>query len=100
MINMGQIKTSNRVKRGGSWNNNDNNCQSWNRNNNNPNNTNNNIGFRVSNTSNGRTGISDYMGHIQLKSRFGPAQKGKYKQTNKVGRITEDFIGQIIRRSQ
>ena len=38
---------SNRVKRGGSWNNNANNCRSANRNNNNPDNSNNNIGFRV-----------------------------------------------------
>ncbi|MFN9755808.1 MAG: SUMF1/EgtB/PvdO family nonheme iron enzyme, partial [Planctomycetota bacterium] len=37
----------NRVIRGGSWNNNSNNCRSANRNNNNPSNTNNNNGFRV-----------------------------------------------------
>ncbi|MCB5247013.1 MAG: SUMF1/EgtB/PvdO family nonheme iron enzyme [Candidatus Cloacimonetes bacterium] len=37
---------SNRVKRGGSWNNNANNCTVSNRNNNNATNTNNNIGFR------------------------------------------------------
>ena len=36
-----------RVLRGGSWNNNPNNCRSANRNNNNPDNRNNNIGFRV-----------------------------------------------------
>ena len=36
-----------RVLRGGSFNNNDNNCRSANRNNNNPDNTNNNNGFRV-----------------------------------------------------
>jgi len=42
---------SNRVKRGGSWNNNGNNCRSANRNNNNPSNTNNNIGFRLSSSS-------------------------------------------------
>ncbi|MCB5234354.1 MAG: hypothetical protein LHW60_03805 [Candidatus Cloacimonetes bacterium] len=35
--------------RGGSWNNNDNNCRVANRNNNTPTNRNNNIGFRVSN---------------------------------------------------
>jgi len=33
--------------RGGSWNNNDNNCRAANRNNNNPTNCNNNYGFRV-----------------------------------------------------
>lgn len=38
---------SNRVQRGGSWNNNANNCRSANRNNNNPSNRNNNIGFRL-----------------------------------------------------
>ena len=38
---------SNRVKRGGSWNNNANNLQVGNRNNNNPNNENNNLGFRL-----------------------------------------------------
>jgi len=35
------------VNRGGSWNNNANNCRSANRNNNNPDNRNNNIGFRA-----------------------------------------------------
>ncbi len=35
------------VLRGGSWNNNDNNCRVANRNNNNPNNRNNNNGFRL-----------------------------------------------------
>jgi len=39
------------VKRGGSWNNNGNNCRSANRNNNNPSNTNNNIGFRLASSS-------------------------------------------------
>ena len=38
---------SNRVNRGGSWNNNANNCRVANRNNNNPDNANNNIGFRA-----------------------------------------------------
>lgn len=41
---------SNRVNRGGSWNNNANNIRSANRNNNNPSNSNNNIGFRLVNT--------------------------------------------------
>jgi formylglycine-generating enzyme required for sulfatase activity len=39
------------VNRGGSWNNNANNCRVANRNNNNPTNTNNNIGFRVARSS-------------------------------------------------
>ena len=42
-----QPSGSNRVIRGGSWNNNGRNCRSANRNNNNPSNRNNNIGFRV-----------------------------------------------------
>jgi formylglycine-generating enzyme required for sulfatase activity len=41
--------TTNRVLRGGSWNNNTNNVRSSNRNNT-PDNTNNNIGFRVAST--------------------------------------------------
>jgi len=41
---------SNRVKRGGNWNNNADNVRSANRNNNNPTNTNNNIGFRSCST--------------------------------------------------
>jgi hypothetical protein len=44
------IKGSNRVKRGGSWNNNAQNCRSANRNNNTPSNRNNNLGFRLTNT--------------------------------------------------
>jgi len=43
----GPSSGSNRVKRGGSWNNNANNCSVANRNNNNPDNRNNNLGFRV-----------------------------------------------------
>lgn len=46
----GAASGSNRVKRGGSWNNNANNCRSANRDNNNPNNRNNNIGFRAAST--------------------------------------------------
>ena len=42
---------SNRVKRGGSWNNNASNCRLANRNNNNPENSNNNIGFRLASSS-------------------------------------------------
>lgn len=41
------IEGSNRVMRGGSWNNNAENCRTANRNNNNPDNRNNNIGFRL-----------------------------------------------------
>lgn len=48
--------TTNRVLRGGSWNNNTNNVRSSNRNNNTPDNTNNNIGFRVASTPDRWTG--------------------------------------------
>ncbi len=44
------VSGSNRVKRGGNWNNNARNCRSANRNNNNPDNRNNNIGFRLLST--------------------------------------------------
>lgn len=44
----GASSGSNRVNRGGSWNNNANNCRSAYRNNNNPSNANNNLGFRPS----------------------------------------------------
>jgi hypothetical protein len=43
------MRGSNRVIRGGSWNNNPQNCRVANRNNNSPDNRNNNIGFRLSN---------------------------------------------------
>ena len=42
---------TNRVKRGGSWNNNASNCRVANRNNNSPGNSNNNIGFRLAHSS-------------------------------------------------
>ena len=45
---------SNRVNRGGSWNNNANNTRCANRNNNNPSNNNNNIGFRIARSSDQR----------------------------------------------
>ncbi|OQB33754.1 MAG: hypothetical protein BWY09_02747 [Candidatus Hydrogenedentes bacterium ADurb.Bin179] len=50
------------MKRGGSWNNNGNNCRSANRNNNNnPSNVNNNVGFRLSSSS--RRQIADVHGY-------------------------------------
>ena len=52
----GAASGSNRVKRGGSWNNNARNCRSANRNNNWPNNRNNNIGFRAASTRPGQAG--------------------------------------------
>ena len=47
-----QAPCSNRVNRGGSWNNNPQNLRSANRNRNNPTNRNNNLGFRVASTLN------------------------------------------------
>jgi len=49
-VGEGAASGSNRVKRGGSWNNNARNCRSANRNNNSPSNRNNNNGFRVAST--------------------------------------------------
>ncbi|MBF0503161.1 MAG: SUMF1/EgtB/PvdO family nonheme iron enzyme [Candidatus Riflebacteria bacterium] len=46
----GEEAGSNRVYRGGSWNNNANNCRSANRNRNNPTNHRNNLGFRLLST--------------------------------------------------
>lgn len=53
----GSFSGSNRVKRGGSWNNNADNCTSSNRNNNNPSNANNNNGFRLVSTMSEQTGF-------------------------------------------
>jgi len=49
-IRVKTVSASNRVKRGGSWNNNAENCRVANRNNNDPDNSNNNIGLRIANT--------------------------------------------------
>jgi hypothetical protein len=53
----GSSSGSNRVKRGGCWNNNAGNCTSSNRNNNNPSNANNNNGFRLVSTMSEQTGF-------------------------------------------
>lgn len=53
----GSSSGSNRVKRGGSWNNNADNCTSSNRNNNTPSNANNNNGFRLVSTVSEQTGF-------------------------------------------
>ena len=50
----GPASGSNRVKRGGNWNNNANNCRVANRNNNSPGNENNNLGFRLVSTTHGK----------------------------------------------
>jgi hypothetical protein len=54
----GPASGSNRVKRGGSWNNNANNCRVANRNNNSPDNSNNNLGFRLVSTTHGKDALS------------------------------------------
>jgi RNA-directed DNA polymerase len=82
----GAASGSNRVKRGGSWNNNANNCRSANRNNNNPSNRNNNNGFRLSSTmqSPGLAGshpvvpVSRAGGneHVRFRAAGSPAQAG------------------------
>ena len=48
---MGADSGSNRVKRGGNWDNNARNCRASNRNNTTPNNRNNNLGFRLARSS-------------------------------------------------
>lgn len=55
----GSVSGSNRMNRGGSWNNDASNCTSSNRNNNAPSNTNNNIGFRLVSTLLGSRSHSD-----------------------------------------
>jgi len=49
----GADRGSNRVKRGGNWNNNAQNCRSANRNNNSPGNRNNNLGLRLASSRDG-----------------------------------------------
>jgi len=46
-MSVGFVQGSNRVNRGGSWNNEPRNCRAANRNNNSPENRNNNLGFRA-----------------------------------------------------
>ena len=62
------VTGSNRVMRGGSWNNNDNNCRSANRNNNDPSNRNNNNGFRL---------VKTLSGYIQIWIWNFPLQSDK-----------------------
>jgi len=66
LLSEGDRLSTNRVIRGGSWNNNANNTRASNRNNNNPDNWNNNIGFRCANTLSdlmaGTSGFMDYEG--------------------------------------
>lgn len=79
----GAASGSNRVKRGGSWNNNARNCRSANRNNNNPNNRNNNNGFRPASTL-----CQDMQGPI--RHRRCPAQAGTNMPCS--GRLVVPFV--------
>ena len=65
---------SNRVNRGGSWNNDPDNCRVANRNNDNPDNRNDNIGFRLANTGT-RQPLGLYAGSARVSARpaWGPA---------------------------
>ena len=71
----GPASGSNRVKRGGNWNNNANNCRVANRNNNSPGNENNNLGFRLVSTTHGKDQ------RCPIHDRPRPANAG----TNKAG---------------
>lgn len=68
---------SNRVNRGGSWNNNARNCRSANRNRNDPGNRNNNLGLRLAST------VKDSEGPIRddrclgRRERTGPPRRGR-----------------------
>ncbi len=74
---------SNRVKRGGNWNNNANNCRVANRNNNNPNNSNNNIGFRLCNTLIAGTGpFTDGPGARGLSMSLSRSRKGQREKSD------------------
>jgi hypothetical protein len=97
------ISGSNRVLRGGSWNNNASNCRVANRNNNNPSNSNNNNGFRLVNM----PYAEDMDLRIHVPSKKHPAsyphpflQADKKQQSLKTGRINnfEGFQAFIIER--
>ncbi|HRS32916.1 MAG TPA: hypothetical protein P5018_08430 [Rectinema sp.] len=70
------------MKRGGSWNNNANNCTVSNRNNNNATNSNNNIGFRCVSIFLIRTCSARMAGHKKGKSRFLSCSRKRDKEQN------------------
>jgi len=76
-------KGSNRVNRGGSWNNNANNCRAANRNNNDPTNRNNNLGFRAV-LPPAQPGCRKAAGLTRRPSR--PAPRTKRRQTERESR--------------
>ena len=75
----GSSSGSSRVKRGGSWNNNANNCTSSNRNNNNPSNANNNNGFRLVSTLSGTGSHSEWPSSAQAETNM-PGRVGQSRQ--------------------
>ena len=87
----GSSSGSNRVKRGGSWNNNANNCTSSNRNNNNPSNENNNNGFRLVSTVSEQTGF-----HFDTPALRVRGDEHRFVQ----GRRENQELGRLGRRRQ
>lgn len=81
----GSSSGSNRVKRGGSWNNNADNCTSSNRNNNNSSNENNNNGFRIVSTMSEQTGFHSGL-PVLCESRAKHAQPSRL-----VARVTAEL---------
>lgn len=97
-ITKGKIdKASNRVLRGGAWNNNTNNLQSWNRNNNNPNNTNNNNGFRCTNTHIARVCKRDFTERVLLSPDFFLPVKAKMRKRKPVSNANENWFSYRIK---
>ena len=71
MYNRVSTEANNRVLRGGSWNNNRNNCRTVNRNNNSPDNSNNNFGFRLQ-LRNNRDGFLFFVNrNLSCQNNFG-----------------------------
>ncbi len=86
---------SNRVLRGGSWNNNTNNLHSWNRNNNNPNNTNNNNGFRCSNTQVARICKRDFIEKAFLSPDFFLLARAKMLNRKPASNANESWFSKL-----
>ena len=84
-----RAKGSNRVNRGGSWNNNGRNCRSANRNRNTPDNRNNNLGFRLAATPPGPSWKAAPAEPARLPSSGGELREANLKQAPPdVGRAT------------
>ncbi|MBP7205513.1 MAG: hypothetical protein KBA54_03240 [Candidatus Cloacimonetes bacterium] len=87
--------------RGGSWNNNDNNCRVANRNNNNPDNRNNNNGLRLANAINtARTGETNFYRVREQTAQFFARMPWASNDFLKVSRAilsrTPDYLEMII----